>query len=61
VYGTSATRRGWWDPGPVEQLGYRPTDDAEAWAAEVNSAERTRPSPARVLRAAPTPADGEPI
>ena len=26
-------------PGPVEQLGYRPVDDAEAWAAEVDSAE----------------------
>jgi uronate dehydrogenase len=39
VYGTSATRRGWWDPGPVERLGYRPADDAEAWAAEVNSAD----------------------
>jgi uronate dehydrogenase len=39
VYGTSATRRGWWDPGPVERLGYRPLDDAEAWAAEVNSAD----------------------
>ena len=42
VYGTSATRRGWWDPGPVEQLGYRPMDDAEAWAAEVNSADADR-------------------
>jgi uronate dehydrogenase len=38
-YGTSATRRGWWDPGPVEQLGYRPADDAETWASEVNSAD----------------------
>jgi hypothetical protein len=28
VYGTSATRRGWWDPGPVEQLGYRLMEDA---------------------------------
>jgi uronate dehydrogenase len=37
VYGTSATQRGWWDPGPAERLGYRPVDDAEAWAAEVNS------------------------
>jgi uronate dehydrogenase len=39
VYGTSATGRGWWDPGPVERLGYRPMDDAEAWAAQVSSAE----------------------
>jgi uronate dehydrogenase len=42
VYGTSATRRGWWDPGPVEQLGYRPMDDAEAWASEVDSSEADR-------------------
>jgi uronate dehydrogenase len=39
VYGTSATRRGWWDPGPVDRLGYRPVDDAETWASEVNSAD----------------------
>jgi uronate dehydrogenase len=39
VYGTSAIQRSWWDPGPVEQLGYRPMDDAEAWAAQVNSAD----------------------
>jgi uronate dehydrogenase len=39
VYGTSATRRGWWDAGPVEQLGYRPMDDTEAWAAEVDNAD----------------------
>ena len=39
VYGTSATRRGWWDSGPVEQLGYRPVDDAETWAAAVSSAD----------------------
>jgi hypothetical protein len=25
--------------GPVEQLGYRPVDDAETWAAAVNSTE----------------------
>jgi uronate dehydrogenase len=39
VYATSATRRAWWDPGPVEQLGYRPADDAETWASEVNRAD----------------------
>ena len=39
VYGTSATRRGWWDSGPVEQLGYRPMDDAETWAAQAKSAD----------------------
>jgi uronate dehydrogenase len=39
VYGTSATQRRWWDPGPAERLGYRPVDDAEAWAAEVDNAD----------------------
>jgi uronate dehydrogenase len=39
VYRTSATRRGWGDPGSVERLSYRPLDDAEAWASEMNSAE----------------------
>jgi hypothetical protein len=57
VYGTSATQRGWWDPGPVEQLGYRPVDDAETWASEVNGADADRTSRVRVLRAAPTPAE----
>jgi uronate dehydrogenase len=39
VYGTSVTRRGWWDPGPIERLGYRPVDNAEAWASEIKSAD----------------------
>ncbi len=39
VYGTSATRRGWCDPGPVEQRRYRPLDSAEEWAAVVNGAD----------------------
>jgi uronate dehydrogenase len=38
VYGASANQRGWWDPGPAERLGYRPVDNAEQWAAEINSA-----------------------
>jgi uronate dehydrogenase len=36
VYGTSANQNRWWDPGPVERLGYRPVDNAEWWAFEVN-------------------------
>jgi uronate dehydrogenase len=39
VYGTSATRRGWWDSGPIERLGYRPVDNAEEWASEIKSAD----------------------
>jgi uronate dehydrogenase len=38
VYGTSGNRRGWWDPGHVGRLGYRPADDAEQWASEVDAA-----------------------
>ena len=42
VYGISGNRRAWWDLDPARALGYRPADDAEAWAAEI---ERTAPSP----------------
>jgi uronate dehydrogenase len=38
VYGISANTRGWWDLGPGCALGYRPVDDAEAYAAEVLAA-----------------------
>jgi uronate dehydrogenase len=38
VYGASANRRGWWDLGPAERLGYRPVDDAERWALEIDAA-----------------------
>jgi uronate dehydrogenase len=38
VYRASANQRGWWDPGLVEQLGYRPVDDAERWASDINGA-----------------------
>lgn len=35
VYGVSANTRSWWDNGEAEALGYRPQDNAEAFAAEV--------------------------
>jgi uronate dehydrogenase len=35
VYGVSANRRRWWDLEPGRRLGYRPEDDAEVYAAEV--------------------------
>ena len=35
VYGVSANRRAWWDMTAAHALGYRPVDDAEAYAAEV--------------------------
>jgi uronate dehydrogenase len=37
VYGASANQRSWWDPGPIDRLGYRPMDDAEEWAAKIDA------------------------
>ncbi len=37
VYGVSANRRAWWDNRRAFELGYRPEDDAEAFAAELAS------------------------
>ena len=33
VYGVSANTRSFWDNANAERLGYRPQDNAEAWAA----------------------------
>ncbi len=41
VYGISDNRRAWWDLGPARELGYRPRDDAEAFAAEIEAAPPT--------------------
>jgi len=39
VYGASANSRSWWDLGEAERrLGYRPMDDAERYADEVEEA-----------------------
>jgi uronate dehydrogenase len=38
AYGASANTRGWWDLSSAERLGYRPVDDAEQWAPEVEAA-----------------------
>ena len=35
VYGVSGNTRTWWDNTGAERLGYRPEDDAEAWADTV--------------------------
>jgi uronate dehydrogenase len=40
VYGVSANRRSWYDNSNAERLGYRPRDDAEAWAEEVLAREK---------------------
>jgi uronate dehydrogenase len=45
LYGVSANRRSWWDTSAHERLGYRPQDDAERYAAEVESLE-PQPGPA---------------
>jgi uronate dehydrogenase len=38
AYGASANKRGWWDLSSAEQLGYRPADDAERWAFDIEAA-----------------------
>jgi uronate dehydrogenase len=35
VYGVSANTRSFWDNSNAERLGYRPEDDAEAWASKL--------------------------
>lgn len=37
VYGVSNNRRSNWDNSPVDWLGYRPQDDAEDYAAEIEA------------------------
>ena len=41
IYGISANTRAWWDLGPGRALGYEPRDDAEAFAAEIESEPET--------------------
>ncbi|MBD0292249.1 MAG: NAD(P)-dependent oxidoreductase [Jiangellaceae bacterium] len=42
LYGISANTRGWWDLEPARALGYRPIDDAEAFAAEILATPKSR-------------------
>jgi len=37
VYGISRNTRAWWDLSSARALGYEPHDDAEEWAAEIES------------------------
>jgi uronate dehydrogenase len=37
VYGISNNTRAWWDLASARELGYRPVDDAENWAAEIEA------------------------
>ncbi|SOF01640.1 uronate dehydrogenase [Burkholderia sp. OK233] len=45
VWGVSANTRSWWDNSGAERLGYRPTQDAEAYAEEILA----RPNPLDAL------------
>jgi uronate dehydrogenase len=45
VYGVSANTRSWWQDDAAARLGYRPQDNAEQFAAEVEESSRT---PARL-------------
>ena len=38
VYGASGNTRTWWDNAAAERLGYRPEDNAEAWAETIMAA-----------------------
>jgi uronate dehydrogenase len=40
VYGISGNTRGWYENGNAFRLGYRPLDNAEAWAAELIAKEK---------------------
>jgi len=42
MYGTSATQRSWWQSPGWEAIGYRPQDDAEAYADDVDDTARYR-------------------
>ena len=41
VYGISANTRAWWDLASAKAVGYRPEDDAEAFAAEIEATPAT--------------------
>lgn len=45
VWGVSANKRSWWNNRGAEHLGFRPTQDAEAYAAEILA----RPNPLDAL------------
>lgn len=50
AWGVSANTRGWWDPAPGRALGYAPQDDAEAFAADVETTPATDRDTAEGLR-----------
>jgi uronate dehydrogenase len=44
VFGISANTRAWWDIEPARALGYRPEDDSEIFAADVEATEENEAS-----------------
>ncbi|HEY0001040.1 MAG TPA: NAD(P)-dependent oxidoreductase [Actinoplanes sp.] len=48
VWGVSANTRRWWSTAGGRAIGYRPRDDAEAWAAEVGEPDLAAPEHRRV-------------
>jgi uronate dehydrogenase len=53
VYGTSANQRSWWDPGPIDRLGYRPRMTLRSGRRR-STPTQTPQSPGKAPRAAPT-------
>ncbi|MCW2762164.1 MAG: dependent epimerase/dehydratase family protein [Marmoricola sp.] len=41
IYGVSANTGGWWDLAPGRAIGYHPQDDAEQFAAQIESTPET--------------------
>jgi uronate dehydrogenase len=63
IHGVSANTRGWWDLAPGRALGYEPQDDAEQYAAEIESVPETdtdRAEAAHVGGPFATPAEERP-
>ena len=59
VYGISANTRSWWDLAPGRALGYDPQDDAEAFAAEIESEPETEADRAQAAHVGGPFASGE--
>jgi uronate dehydrogenase len=53
AYGMSANRRGRWQNPDAERIGYRPQDDAEAFAAEFREQAAARGNPEDVFHGGP--------
>jgi uronate dehydrogenase len=61
VYGVSANTRSWWRDDAAARLGYRPQDDAEAYAAEIDAPAPTPPPTRADLLQGGSFVDADPI